>query len=146
MSDGNDLIRLDELPAYLPGEVVPASSEHLRCYLPDMTLIEDDFVAGYSLVWAIKDSGEHHFQTSLTYKQRMLFVSTVYLGINHNFDGGPPLIWETMATSDGDWLDFMARYVTREAAMSAHRKILRWLIEAGCTITGSTDNYGMLEA
>lgn len=145
MSNGNDLVRLDELPAYLPGEVVPADGEPLKCYLPDLTPIED-YVVGSSIVWALKASGEHHFQTTLTDRQRRIFVSTVYLGINHNFWGGPPLIWETMANSDGDWLDFVTRYSTCEAAMSAHRKILGWLVQAGCVITDSTDNYGVLEA
>lgn len=143
---GNDLVRLDELPAYLNGEVVPATSYPARCYTPDLQLIEDDDATAWEMVWAWKQSGEHHFQTTLQHKQRLIWVSTVYLGLNHNHFGGPPLIWETMGTSDGDWLDFMTRYCTREAAMSAHRKILRWLIEAGCVITESTNNYGVLEA
>lgn len=143
---GNDLVRLDELPPYLSGEVVPASSKGLDSYTPDCELIEGDWIAASEMIFAWKRSGEHHFQTSLMLDQRALWVSTVYLGINHEWSGGPPRIWETMATSDGDWLDIMIRYTTRAAAMAAHRKILSWLVGAGCVITDSTDNYGVLEA
>jgi hypothetical protein len=146
MRDGNELMRIDELPPVLPGEVVPATSKALAAYSPDGQLIEGDPVATSQMIWAWQDSGEHHFQTSLTLQELAVWVSTVYLGFNHQFSGGPPLLWETMATSDGDWLDLILRYTTRAAAMAAHRKILGWLVGAGARITESSDNYGVLEA
>lgn len=46
-------------------------------------------------------------------------VSTVFLGMDHAFDGGPPLLWETLVfggplDGDGD------RYATRAEAEAGH--------------------------
>jgi hypothetical protein len=52
-----------------------------------------------------------------------LFVSTVWLGLNHNFLGdGPPLIFETMVflpLPSHDSID-MQRYATEEEAKRGH--------------------------
>jgi|SRR5580698_2169976 hypothetical protein len=50
-------------------------------------------------------------------------VSTVWLGLNHNWMPGPPLIFETMIfghTYDG----YQRRYSTKEQAAEAHRQIV----------------------
>ena len=48
-------------------------------------------------------------------------VSTVFLGIDHSFDGGAPLLWETMifgGKGDGKcW-----RYSSKEEAVAGHAK------------------------
>lgn len=53
-----------------------------------------------------------------------IMVSTVFLGIDHNFSfQGPPLLFETLVFGgplDGD----MRRYTTREAAESGHKEML----------------------
>jgi len=58
-------------------------------------------------------------------------VSTVWLGLNHNFWGGPPLIFETMIfwfwpdqhEEDQDqW-----RYPTEEAALAGHDQVVAML-------------------
>lgn len=56
-----------------------------------------------------------------------LEVSTVWLGIDHNFLGGPPLTWETMVfghdrEEEGCW-----RYATRAEAFDDHERIVREL-------------------
>lgn len=57
-------------------------------------------------------------------------VSTVWLGINHNFsDEGPPIAWETMIFYDPDYEDWQWRYETREEAFAAHDRIVAKLIE-----------------
>lgn len=46
-------------------------------------------------------------------------VSTVFLGLDHNFYGGPPLVFETMVfrgKTDGE----MDRYSTYEEALAGH--------------------------
>lgn len=49
-----------------------------------------------------------------------IFVSTVWLGLDHNFSGEPPLIFETMVFSDkGDELD-RERYSTEKQAIAGH--------------------------
>jgi len=47
-------------------------------------------------------------------------VSTVFLGLNHNFGKGPPVFWETMIF--GGALDKQqARYISRELAIKGHQ-------------------------
>lgn len=48
-------------------------------------------------------------------------VSTVYLGLNHAWDGGPPLIFETMIFG-GEHDGFQERYSTREQAEEGHKR------------------------
>lgn len=56
-----------------------------------------------------------------------LLVSTVFLGIDHNFSGtGPPLVYETMvfgnASSFDEWE--VHRYCTRAEALAGHNKVV----------------------
>lgn len=47
-------------------------------------------------------------------------VSTVFLGLNHRFDGkGPPLVYETLVFG-GPRDGYMLRYATRELALRGH--------------------------
>jgi hypothetical protein len=57
--------------------------------------------------------GEHH-------------ISTVYLGLNHQFGDGPPLIFETMIM-DGPFSDQMWRWSTEQQARNGHKAILEAL-------------------
>ncbi len=57
-------------------------------------------------------------------------VSTVWLGINHNFDGdGPPVIFESMVfPPDGYDDQDCRRYCTVEEAEAGHAELVReWL-------------------
>jgi hypothetical protein len=47
-------------------------------------------------------------------------VSTVYLGLDHSFGDGPPLLWETMIFPGGD---LCGRYASLEEALEAHKGI-----------------------
>lgn len=53
-------------------------------------------------------------------------VSTVWLGLNHNWSGGPPLIFETMvfggAHDSETW-----RYATEEQAKEGHVEVIEFL-------------------
>lgn len=49
-------------------------------------------------------------------------VSTVWLGIDHNFDEGPPLIFETMVFKT-DSVEGR-RYTTEEEALAGHAELL----------------------
>ena len=46
-------------------------------------------------------------------------VSTVWLGLNHNFGDGPPLIFETMIFG-GQHDEFQERYSTEAEALAGH--------------------------
>jgi hypothetical protein len=54
-------------------------------------------------------------------------VSTVWLGLDHSFFGGPPLIFETMVFEDEDMsgLDLMDRYSTLSQAKRGHIRMVR---------------------
>mgnify|MGYP001603975392 FL=1 len=55
------------------------------------------------------------------------WVSTVWLGLNHNWAAGPPLIFETMAFESGEHLNELetARYATEAQAIAGHARIVR---------------------
>lgn len=56
-------------------------------------------------------------------------VSTVFLGIDHNFGDGPPLIYETMVFGgphDGE----MDRYATRAEAEKGHQRMVEFVKES----------------
>lgn len=51
-------------------------------------------------------------------------ISTVHLGLDHNWGGGPPLIFESMAFGpDGDD-EMMDRYSTEQQAVDGHRAMV----------------------
>lgn len=66
--------------------------------------------------------GEHKEERIM--KQTRVFgiwVSTIFLGLNHNFFGNEPLIFETMIF--GGTLDqYQDRYSTKEQALRGHRE------------------------
>lgn len=55
-------------------------------------------------------------------------ISTVFLGLNHNFGEGPPILFETMIFDGGDderqW-----RYSTRDEALAGHAAAVRLVSE-----------------
>jgi len=54
-----------------------------------------------------------------------VLVSTVFLGLDHNFSGeGPPILWETMILG-GPHDQLQWRYCSREAAMVGHQHACR---------------------
>jgi hypothetical protein len=56
-------------------------------------------------------------------------VSTVWLGLNHEWDPEhPPLFWETMIFG-GDYDEDQWRYSSRESALDDHERIVRALRE-----------------
>jgi hypothetical protein len=60
------------------------------------------------------------------------WVSTVWLGLDHSFGGGPPLIFETMVfPSQGDMGDLDGdRYSTEAEALAGHaRLVAKWSVD-----------------
>jgi hypothetical protein len=48
-------------------------------------------------------------------------VSTVFLGIDHQWGNGPPMLFETMVFADGSEMDLECeRYATWDEAMAGH--------------------------
>ncbi len=52
-------------------------------------------------------------------------VSTVFLGIDHNFSKeGPPILFETMVFGDERWKDEQERYCTWDEAVAGHQTMV----------------------
>lgn len=52
-------------------------------------------------------------------------VSTVWLGMNHEWrDGHPPLIFETMVFGGEPWDGYMLRYTTEAQAVAGHDQLV----------------------
>ena len=65
------------------------------------------------------------------YERYFISVSTIWLGLDHNFFDGKPLIFETMVWICGEQVD-EERYYTEEEAIQGHRKFVikyRWRID-----------------
>ena len=61
-------------------------------------------------------------------------ISTVWIGLNHNFDEiGEPLLFETMIfDNDGSFKDiYCDRYSTWKEAEEGHQKAIQW-VKDGC--------------
>lgn len=54
----------------------------------------------------------------------VVFVSTVFLGLDHGMGrGAPPVLWETMVFN-GDLTELQWRYTSKAAALAGHREAL----------------------
>ena len=62
-------------------------------------------------------------------------VSTVFLGLDHNFFGCPPLLFETMIFGADE--DYQERYATWDAAAAGHAAVVAWLVEDGLVLKDS---------
>jgi hypothetical protein len=51
-------------------------------------------------------------------------VSTVFLGLDHSWDAGPPVLWETMVFGLPGDEEICERYTSREAAIAGHNRIV----------------------
>jgi len=89
------------------------------------TLNDDHSVTAHHdvLEWAAS-SEKHNRRIALTDARYGSYVSTVFLGIDHSFDDGPPLIFETMVFG-GPLNEMQWRYPTYHAALEGHAAALR---------------------
>jgi hypothetical protein len=100
---GKNFPMIGDRPMYyrLDGhEVVPASRDEFTAQFEDPTLriVASDYL------------GEVH-------------VSTVFLGLDHAFMGGPPLVFETMVFGLDDG-EYHWRYHTWDEAVAGHARVL----------------------
>jgi hypothetical protein len=51
-------------------------------------------------------------------------ISTVFLGLDHSWDGGKPLLWETMVFSNEINDQYQERYTSIRNAIIGHSKIV----------------------
>jgi hypothetical protein len=58
-------------------------------------------------------------------------VSTIFLGIDHAWGGGPPVLWETMIFGDKSFFnDRQMRYTSREDALAGHKEMVEMILAA----------------
>lgn len=55
------------------------------------------------------------------------FVSTVFLGLNHNFEVGEPLLFETKVFNTKDYSRHLGqeRYATKKEALEGHKLLVK---------------------
>ena len=58
-----------------------------------------------------------------------VLVSTVFLGLNHNFGDGNPVLWETMIFG-GEHDQYQERYTTKKEALEGHRKAIEMVMKS----------------
>jgi hypothetical protein len=56
-------------------------------------------------------------------------ISTVWLGLDHNYYGGPPLLFETMVFGQDGNDVYMDRYYTWDEAIEGHKKAVQWVLK-----------------
>ncbi|MAF42608.1 MAG: hypothetical protein CMI54_00375 [Parcubacteria group bacterium] len=58
-------------------------------------------------------------------------VSTVFLGIDHSFGGGKPLLFETMIFWEdaNDYEEYQERYSTWEEAEAGHKRAIDYVLD-----------------
>lgn len=67
-------------------------------------------------------------QVALTKLRSGVRISTVFLGIDHSFGLGTPILFETMIFG-GKHNDYQARYTTWDDAEAGHRKAVKLVKE-----------------
>ena len=76
-----------------------------------------------------KQTEPDYFRVAETTTADGKWISTVWIGLNHNFGEGPPLIFETMVfPNEHDFRELdMDRYATLEEAQQGHRAMVeKW--------------------
>ena len=58
-------------------------------------------------------------------------VSTVWLGTDHNYFGGSPLVFETMVFQSRGNDKYCTRHTTWEQALAGHQEAIEW-VKNGC--------------
>ncbi|WP_433233927.1 hypothetical protein [Actinomadura nitritigenes] len=72
--------------------------------------------------------GDRDYKVVARHEQDGHTVSTVWLGLDHNYGGGEPLIFETMIFGPDSMADlYCERYSTEAAAIVGHRRAVEHL-------------------
>jgi hypothetical protein len=65
-----------------------------------------------------------------------VIVSTVFLGLDHGYHGGQPVLWETMIFGGAGLDEWQERSTSHEGALANHRLAITELVDAGIIETG----------
>ena len=56
-------------------------------------------------------------------------VSTVFLTLDHGWNGGPPVLWETMIFDNDSYDDWQERYTSYKDAVIGHLAAVKMILE-----------------
>lgn len=73
------------------------------------------------LEWCKRFEDNAYKRVALTELANGVSISTVWLGLDHSFHGGPPLIFETMTFPDSENCE---RYSTEAEALAGHEEMV----------------------
>jgi len=96
--------------------------------LPDKTYREADLLEWSQQYEEMYNAGTRHVGNDQICGKR---ISTVWLGLDHNFIDGEPLVFETMvfdSLHSGKDI-YMERYTTWDEALAGHHKAIEWVKE-----------------
>lgn len=66
---------------------------------------------------------------AMTYLPDGRWISTVFMALDHAYDGGDPVLWETMIFPKESYVDlYCTRYISRAEALEGHAIALRWAL------------------
>lgn len=115
--------RLDEAEAEITRRLGPEARLRHWIIEPDGRTVRPASWGEWS-VWFERAYGTDVRRVATTEREGWT-VSTVFLGIDHNWAGGPPHIFETMVFSDWPWLDkWTERWSTWDQAEHGHELIV----------------------
>jgi hypothetical protein len=82
------------------------------------------------ITWARWFERHNRVVMQTAFKDQGIAVSTVFLGLNHQFGDGPPLLWETMVFDNLPSFaeSYCDRYSSLEEAKKGHQKAVEWVI------------------
>lgn len=76
--------------------------------------------------WGVWLQNMDNTRVDFTKVSKKIEVSTVFLGLNHNWGDGAPILFETMVFKNGDSRG-MWRYATWDEAVAGHKKVVEEL-------------------
>ncbi len=85
----------------------------------------EEWLAWGTLAWTTPEDDENTRRVDRTVIDGDCMVSTVFLGIDHNFTfRGPPILFETLVFG-GEHDGLMQRYATWDEAALGHKEVVR---------------------
>ncbi len=97
--------------------------------MSDLYVLADGYVVPVRDARAWSDWFNRHPEERVVARDEVepgVTASTVFLGLDHSFGVGPPVLWESMVFGPDDhpWSDYQDRYTSREAAEAGHQRIV----------------------
>lgn len=96
-------------------------SNYYRYYYPNGKPIRAE---NAPMIWVNLIGDEANKAVNANYLANGISISTVWLGLNHNWEAGKPLIYETGVFREGKELE-LVRYSTRVQALAGHKEMVK---------------------